>query len=86
MATPNFSVENNPNPAGYAATVTPSDAVNLTQNARALYVGVGGNITVNLLDDTSVVFANVPTGSILPVRAKRVLATGTTASSLIALY
>lgn len=86
MATPNFSVQSSPNPAGYADAVTPSDTVNLAQDARALYVGVGGNITVFLIDNTAVLFANVPAGFILPVRARRVNATGTTASSIVAMY
>jgi hypothetical protein len=37
-------------------------------------------------DGTDVTFANVPTGTKLPVRVSKVKATGTTASSIVALY
>lgn len=86
MGTPNFSVQSSPNPAGYAEAVTPSDATGFTQTPRALYVGFGGNITVVMPDGGVVLFSNVPTGTILPVQTARVNSTGTTASSIVALY
>lgn len=76
-----------PNPASLAYVVTPSNTVNFPQGTcRALYVGSGGNITVLLDNGDTVTFANAQTGSVLPVECLRVNATGTTASSLIALY
>jgi hypothetical protein len=86
MTIPNFDVVNSDVPAEYAATVTPSDTVNFARDCRGLYVGVGGNISLLLINGTTTVFANVPTGSILPVRARRVNSTGTTANSIVALY
>lgn len=75
-------------PAQFAASVTPSDGSNLTHGiCRALYVGVGGNVVVQAPGlAASVTFANVASGSILPVQCRRVLATGTTASQIVALY
>lgn len=80
-------------PARRAAVVTPSDTVNNTTDlgpVRALYVGgTGGDISIQLKGNTStVVFPDVAAGTILPVRAQYVLATGTTveANGIIALY
>jgi len=37
-------------PADHAASVTPSDTVDLTTTARALYIGTGGDVNVSSLD------------------------------------
>jgi hypothetical protein len=69
-----------------AQAVTPSDTVDLTNVSRALYVGGAGAVTVILADfATTVAFAAVPAGSILPVRVSRVKATGTAATSIVAI-
>lgn len=74
-------------PAINASAVTPSDTIILDPPCKVLYVGVAGNVALLLADDTvSVVFVAVAAGQILPVRAKQVLSTGTTASSIVALY
>lgn len=74
-------------PAFNAAAITPNDGADLAFTARALYVGVGGDIAAVLKGDAaSVVFKSVPQGSLLPACIKRVLATGTTASNLVALW
>lgn len=80
-------------PAAGAVAVTPSNTVNIPSGAcRALYIGgpsTGIYADVAVLPagySTSVVFKNVPVGSILPVNAARVLATGTTATDIVALY
>lgn len=65
--------------------ITPSNTVKLGASVRAIYVGVGGNISVTLADNSTAVFVGVPQGSILPVEVVRVNATGTTASSLVGL-
>lgn len=71
-------------PGVYGEAVTPSDTVNSTAPFRSLYVGVTGNISVQMRNG-AVVFANVPVG-IHPIQGTRVNATGTTASSLVALW
>lgn len=73
------------NPAGRAETVTPHDSNNLSVPCRSIYVGVTGNITA-VMADTGVaqLFSNVPVG-ILPIRATRINATGTTATNMVAL-
>ncbi|MFT2210364.1 spike base protein, RCAP_Rcc01079 family [Rhizobium giardinii] len=72
-------------PATHGFTVTPSDAIDLSEVTRAIYVGSGGTLAVRLLSGQTVTFAGVSAGSILPLRADRVLATGTTAGSIVGL-
>lgn len=73
-------------PAREGAAVTPNDLTDLTVLPRALYVGQGGAVAVNLAGGQNLVFAGVQGGTVLPVRAQRVLATGTTAASIVALW
>lgn len=65
--------------------VTPNDSADLTVIPKALLIGVGGTLTITAADDTSSVALTVSAG-VLPVRAKRVFATGTTATGIVALY
>lgn len=74
-----------------AVAITPTDtAATVIPITRAIYVGVGGNITVVMADAattaTTVLFVAVPSGTVLPIQVTRVAATGTAAASLIALY
>lgn len=69
-----------------AVAVTPSDTTNLSFDARAIYVGTAGNVVVVFPDNSTVTFSGVPSGSILPVIAKRINNTNTTASNIVALY
>jgi hypothetical protein len=74
-------------PAIDAAAVTPHDTNDLAFTARALYVGTGGDVVAILKGDAaSVTFKSVPGGVVLPVAARRVLATGTTAANIVALW
>jgi hypothetical protein len=69
------------------AAITTSDTVDLPKIARTIYVGAGGNIALIAAGDSSAVtLVAVPGGTILPIRVKRVLVTGTTAASLVAMY
>ncbi|WP_247657740.1 spike base protein, RCAP_Rcc01079 family [Aquabacter sp. L1I39] len=67
------------------AAITPANA-DLAQATRALYVGTGGDLVVIGKDDSaSVTLKNVPSGTILPLRVKRVAA-ATTATDILGLY
>lgn len=73
-------------PARAAQAVTPDDANDLPRRTRSVYVGGAGDLAVHMAgSDTVVVFRNLPAG-LLPVRVDRVLATGTTATSILALW
>lgn len=74
-------------PASQVVAVTPSDSTDLTHYATALYVGTAGNVAVipiNNADGAPVTFTAHASGY-MPVRVRRVLATGTTASNILAL-
>ncbi len=73
-------------PALNGFSVTPSATVDFDKYSRAVYVGGAGDLVVILAGDTaSITFKNVPAGSILPIRVKRVLATST-ATFILGLY
>lgn len=75
-------------PSTIFSTVTPSDTVDIPgqEMCRALYVGGAGDVAAVRQDGTAVVFSAVPAGSILPIRCRRVNATGTTATNIDALF
>jgi hypothetical protein len=73
-------------PAGNAYQVTTSDGADQAFTTRGIYVGVAGNVKVTTAGGNAVTFVAVPAGSILPVRAARIWATGTTATNLIGMY
>lgn len=67
-----------------ATSVTPDDDTVLP-TTKSLYVGVSGNVAVQLQQDTdSVIFIGI--SGFLPVCAIKVLDTGTTATDILALY
>ena len=69
------------------AAVTPHDTNELADVTKALYVGGAGNVSVIATDDSvAVTFVGVPAGSVLPVRAKIVRSTSTTASNIVAMF
>lgn len=71
---------------GVAISVSGGDATFKSTPARALYVGVTGNVAVLTLLGGTVTFSNVPAGMILPIACAAVLQSGTTADSIIALF
>ena len=75
------------NPARNHAAVVTHNTNALTSVPKALFIGTGGNIALRAMDASAdVLFKNVPSGSILPVRAKYVRTTNTTAADIVALY
>lgn len=72
-------------PANDGFSVTPNDVAALAEITRAIYVGTAGNISLTLTSGAALTFINVPSGTLLPVRATEVKSTGTTATDLIGL-
>lgn len=72
-------------PISFGAAVTPSDSTVLTAT-RALWVGGAGDVAVEMTGGSVVTLAAVPAGSLLPLRCAKVRATGTTATSIVALW
>jgi len=73
-------------PARSGAALIPSDVTPLPVLTRAVYIGVAGNLSVELADGDVVAFQNLPAGTILPIRVAKARATGTTAGGLVALW
>lgn len=73
-------------PARCAVAVIPSDTEALPRITRALYVGEGGSVSVEMVDGPVAVFRNLPAGALLPVRVSKVRATGTTAGAILGLW
>ena len=74
-------------PAGNAIAVTPSDSVDLADLPRELYIGVGGDLVLEMAaNGEDVTLLAVATGARLPYVARKVLATGTTATDIVAFW
>lgn len=70
-----------------ALSVTPSDTVDLSKGiSSGVYVGGSGDLNVTLRNGTTIKFVGLSAGIIHPIAAKRIHATGTTATNLIAVY
>jgi len=72
-----------------AVTITPSDSADLVEVPRAIQIHAGTASTpvkVIMQGDTVAVTFQLQTGFIFPLRVSRVYATGTSATSVIALY
>ncbi len=73
-------------PAREAQNITPSDSSDLVFTSRSLYIGSPGDVVVHMSgQSTPTTFTAVPTG-VLPIRVDRVLASGTTAGQIVALW
>jgi hypothetical protein len=73
--------------AGSALAVTPNDGTDLPQpGTRGIWVGGAGTLKVDMLASGTVTLSAVPAGTFLPIRVKRVYATGTSATLIVALY
>ncbi len=82
--------------AQFAAVTTSDTAVlkyhNSPARTKGIYVGGAGNLAVKDLGDftganrTTVIFIGVLAGVVYPISTDQILATGTTATNLIALF
>lgn len=65
--------------------ITPSDTADLDVPIAGIYVGGAGDVTAIMRDGTAGVFKAATVGLILPIAPRRINATGTTATNLLAL-
>ena len=72
-------------PATHAAEITPDNDEDLAFPTRAIYVGTSGDLKVTMTEGETVTLANCPAG-IIPLRVKRIFATGTAASDIVGLW
>ena len=70
--------------------ITPSDAVGVTARHRSLWIGAGGTLKVDVLDEdgttVNTIATTVATGTVFPYRVLKVYATGTTATGIATGY
>lgn len=78
-------------PATQLSSLTPDTAQAITKSDTdpnvfcQLYVGGAGDVKVVTENGDTVTFSAVPVGTILPIRVKQVLSTGTTATNIVGL-
>ena len=63
-----------------STAVTPSDTLDCKPGL--LYVGVAGDVKVDLLDGDTVILKNMVQGIVHPIYVKRVYSTSTTATNI----
>jgi len=74
-------------PYNQALAVTPSDSVDLPGGlTRAVFIGGSGNLTVTMNDGNNVTMAVTTAYPMIPIRCRRILSTGTTATNIVAMY
>lgn len=71
-------------PGENAASVTPNDSTDLANVAKALWVGVAGDVVIDTTQGDTVTFKNVQ--GLLPMRCARVRSTSTTATDIVAMW
>ncbi len=72
-------------PARRAFAIAPHDSEELTPLPKALFVGIGGALSLRAADSAADVTLMVGAGQILPIRARFVRASGTTAAGIVGL-
>ena len=76
-------------PADSAAAITPDDDTDLEKAPRGIHVGTGGTLVLEMKDHNQArhnVTFHVLGGVTYPFRPSRVLATGTSATNLVAVW
>lgn len=73
-------------PASYAFDVTPHDTNDLSYTTRGIYVGVSGDVKVDMAGSGTVTFVGMAAGVFHPMRVTRVYSTGTTATNIVGVY
>ena len=69
-----------------AEAITPSDGANLPHVTTRIWIGGAGTLKVDMERSGTVTLSGVPAGTILDIAAKKVYATGTSATLLIAFF
>jgi len=68
-----------------AFAITPDDSAMISPGCEAIYVGGTGDLAV-VSDGVTATFKAVPVGAIIPIKAQKVKASGTTATLLVGLW
>ena len=74
-------------PATHAFAITPHNTNDLAYVTRGLYVGVSGDVKVDMRGgESAVVFTGLAAGVIHPLRVKRLYDTDTDATNIVGVY
>ena len=73
-------------PARIAVEVTPSDATTYDPETRGIYVGVSGDLKVDLAGSGTVTFVGLAAGIIHPIAATKIYSTDTDADNIVATF
>lgn len=71
---------------GYHVAVTPNDSADLPNGTALLIVGTGGNLHILDSNGTEMLIEDVGDYTHIPVLARRVYSTNTTAADILAIY
>lgn len=69
----------------HAAAVTPNDSADLTNAARLLFIGTGGNLKIDTTGGETVTLTNIAAGWHV-IAVARVYAADTTADNIVAFW
>ncbi len=72
-------------PARKLRVVTPHDTNELEYATNGILAKVAGDLSIVAVDDTDPVTVPIAAGQVLPIRAKIIRATGTSATGIVAL-
>lgn len=72
-------------PASHLMAVVPSDTDDLPVSSRGINVATTGAVRVTTIGDTTET-VHIAAGAAFPLRARRIWATGTTASGIVVMY
>lgn len=81
----NYTVTLTSPPVG-GQSVTPSDSTDLSHVSRGIYIAVAGHLSVVMESGVTLNFDNLAPGVVHAMRVRRVRATGTTATGVVALW
>ena len=74
-------------PARALVAIDATSSATLNSVPKALFIGTGGNVSIRAIDDdVAVTLRNVPSGTILPIRAAQLDPALTTARDIVGLY
>lgn len=70
----------------HAVAVVADNTNTFSNVSLAIYVGTTGNAEILTKSGETVVFRNIPAGTIIPIQATRVNISNTTASNMVMMY
>jgi hypothetical protein len=68
-----------------AISITPSDTASISPT-KGIYIGGSGHVNVVLSSGNQVTFSALSSGMVHPISVTKIRATGTTATSILAVY